>query len=506
MKQYVSNLIDISRIDKSKINFVLAGTGTGKSSWAFEYLYKQLDVNPNEILVVTSRRMAQDQQKDAYKIVKEVNQGNVNAFRNSFKSEEKLIGSTKEKALAEKNSVHIFNYNEFENNYMYDFAIRFGIKAIILDEFHALYSDKNYNSSMERILNDIPELIKLGIIVIAMTATDDDIPDENKEKFNYLLDKPFFPHKITKRFNIVTKKRYIPNIIPNLEGKTIWMTFSAKDALKYACKYPNARAVISKQSEIRTEEIDTEMTELEEYIKKYKTLPDDVDILIGTSCIREGFEFQENNEIKTNIKNVIVHSSDPVAIKQFVGRYRNNVENLYVVYDSILEVKKVNDSMTSMQRIHHEEFKQYIYGKSTHWLSYFICIVADKSMRESEGSLIKFTEEDQIEQLFIDYMYESWADKLIYTKEQRNEIANKAYELGLRKKTTRIKIDKRGREQIKPTYDKHTFQSLMTLLVDNEVEFAMHGEKFSRNNELVQQYVNDEIINKNEIRPYVITI
>ena len=59
----VSKLIDISRIDKSKINFVEAGTGTGKTFWALKTLPSQLkNIRPEQILFVTSRSITKYQQ------------------------------------------------------------------------------------------------------------------------------------------------------------------------------------------------------------------------------------------------------------------------------------------------------------------------------------------------------------------------------------------------------------------------------------------------------------
>lgn len=146
--------------------------------------------------------------------------------------------------------------------------------------------------------------------------------------------------------------------------------------------------------------------------------------------------------------------------------------------------------MTRMQRKHHEEFKSMLWGKDTRWLSYFMCIFADKSMRQSEGALVRFTEDEQIEQLFIDYIYEQWSNKLIYTKEQKNEIENKAYELGIRRSGSK----------------KAKFTTLVELLKTNEVEFVIEGEKVKVGNELVQMYMRKENIDKKEIRPYVIHI
>lgn len=255
------------------------------------------------------------------------------------------------------------------------------------------------------------------------------------------------------------------------------MCFSAKEAIRLANEIPNSQALVSRYNELRTDE----MYILENYIIDNKMLPDDTQHLFTTSMAREGFEFKEI----ANIKNVFVYNSDPVTIKQFVGRYRGNIENLYIVNESLLNIEKINIQLTRQQKKHHKEFRNLIYKGDYKWTKYFTPVV------DKENIQFNIIDEGVIEQQFIDYMLENWCNKLIYTKEQKEEIKNYAYSIGLK---------------MKDRTHKHTFNSLIKLLQenakDNDIEFIFKGEEKGINNKIVKKYISYDI-GKKKVYPYL---
>lgn len=481
----VSNLIDISRIDKSKINLIVAGTGSGKSHYALRKLPDDLNIKPEEILLITSRSITKGQHLDSYCDV--ARPLDISCIDNYYEALEPIKWTFRSKEREEYDNrmadteryIHILTYNQFENTLEDDLIMR-NIKLIVLDEIHAIFSDCMYIKAMGKVLINIEKMINKGIIILGMTATDDDMNEVFKRKCNYLLDKPFFPNKITDSFVMVKSKTYVPNIIENLDGNTLCMVYSSKYAVKLADKYPNAKAIVSKNNEnkLRTKEMDN----LEDHIVKYKMLPDDCNILIGTSCIREGFEFKE----EANIKNVIIYSGDPVTIKQFVGRYRGNVKNVYIVYEGFYNTPKAKESMTKPQQTHFEEFKNAMFTDKKGWFNYFSDIVV-----KNNQSIIKWIGQNDIEQMFIDYICENWIDRLIYTREHKKEIVSYAHSIGLA-----YKPDKKNR---------HNFLSLMKL-IQYDFEFLAKGEELGVGNELIQKYIHNEVIDKKKIQPYIIHI
>lgn len=481
----VSKLIDISRIDKSKINFILSGTGSGKSHYALRKLPDELNIKPEQILFITSRSITKKQQIDSYN--DRLTYLDISCIYNYYEALEPAHWAfrTKDREEYDKKMadserfIHALTYNQFENTLDDNFIMK-NIKLVVLDEIHAIFSDVMYIKAMTKVLANIEKMINKGIIVVGMTATDDDMNEAFKRKCKYLLDRPLFPNKITDSFVMVKSKSYVPNIIENLDGNTLCMIYSSKYAVKLANKYPNAKAIVSKnnKNKLRTKEMD----DIEDYIVEYKMLPDDCNILIGTSCIREGFEFKE----EANIKNIIIYSGDPVTIKQFVGRYRGNVENVYIVYEGYYNTPKAKESMTKPQRRHFKECKNAMFTDKKEWFNYFNDIVVKRSQ-----SIIKYVGENEIEQKFIDYICENWVDKLIYTKEHKKEIVSYAHSLGLT-----YKPDKKN---------KHNFLSLMKL-IQYDFEFLAKGDGVKIGNELVQKYISDEIINKKKIQPYIIHV
>lgn len=477
----VSNLIDITKLDPTKINLLVSGTGTGKTHFALRALSQKLNTNlpdnlkhlqnikREEILLITSRKITEEQQGDNYndvaynlnykRIDKRSNSTFFSTYIDLLDDNGTYIGTVKDRIYSLKDKTPITNYNFFNENF--DDELLSKLKIIILDEFHALFSDANYNIYMDKVYDDLDNLINKGILIIGMTATDDDIP-QRKSKFNYLLDEPFYKYKITNSFNIVKRKTYAENIIKNLEGKTLIMCFSVEECIRLTNKIPNSRALVSRQNKNRT----SKMNNLEKYIIRNKTLPTHVKNLFTTSMAREGFEFTD----KTNIKNVVIYNSDPVTIKQFVGRFRGNIENLYIVYEPLLNIDKINNQLTKQQRKHHEEFKRLIYKNDYTWSKRFSCII-DKDKFNS----INYIDEGVVEQQFLDYMIENWCGKPIYTKEQKQEIVDYAYNLGIKYTTSN---------------HKHNFNSLIKIIkTEEDLKFIHSGNPIRQGNKIIRPYL-----------------
>ena len=90
---------------------------------------------------------------------------------------------------------------------------------------------------------------------------------------------------------------------------------------------------------------------------------------------------------------------------------------------------------------------------------------------------------------FLTWFNSEWTDRLIWKKEQKEEIKNKANSLGLRKEKGKL----------------HSFNSVIELLVENRFDLEWNGNVIRKNNDIVQQYkYDDEIIDKDRIRPYIV--
>lgn len=448
----VSKLIDISKIDKSKINFVEAGTGTGKSYWALRELPNQLkNIRPEQIIFVTSRLITKDQQlvDEKYKdIVRGIDNdvmqlNNYHNFYEALTHEKTEAWGSSYDEIERERIAHMVTYNYFGAMLKDDISILNKFRLIILDEFHSMLTD-TFNEYAQYVYDTILMLLDENrkveqeifglkkhedLIVVGMSATTDDFKYDRqlRKLINNLLDTPYYKYKITESINLITSELYLDDVIKKSKGKTLFMSASAKDSIKFGKKYTKARAIVSRNNKdkLRTDDMD----KLEEHICRYKTLPDDVDILIGTSCIREGFEFEINN----NIENIIVESSDPVAIKQFIGRYRGNIKNLYILnsraLNGTINSEDKNKKLTYAQKQHYYEFRNLVNEESFTWLTHFTNIVQKKD----NESLYKRIEKKDYNS-FIEYIQDNWLNVIIYTDEQKSEIISHAHLLGIRGK------------------------------------------------------------------------
>ena len=475
----VSEIIDKNKFDKSKINIVKSGTGSGKSYYFLNNLHKDLNIKRNEILFITSRNITKEQQAKDYK--ETILLKNCRDIKRLYRKQEE--------------KTPIITYNLYGNNL--DIIKSEEFKVIVLDEIHAIFSDCLYNEEMCKTYDNIMPLLG-KVLIFGATATTEGLEfeieygTELKGKLNYVLDKPIYPYKV-KNIHIVYSQSFLDSILNKTEGKTMCMLYSANQVVK-RMQNKKCTGLISTSNKL----FDDDMQEVYDYIVENKLLPEGIDTIFFTSMGREGFEFSD----KANIKNVIIQSSDPIAIKQFVGRYRNHIENLYIINSYLYN--NVADK-TPQQEYHNKEFRNLLYnsrkvetigqiqefknairgrGKSTYsYLRYFLDISTDETK-------IHYIDFKQAEEQFINYATDQLLNKVIYSKEKKQEIVDYAFSIGLR---------------MKDKTHKYTFNSLMQLLKNKGFNFVMENKQIRITNKKLQKYVTEEI-NQIFITPTVITL
>lgn len=221
------------------------------------------------------------------------------------------------------------------------------------------------------------------------------------------------------------------------------------------------------------------MKELIQYINEYKALPSDVKVLITTSCMREGISLEPNDNFK--IDNVFVYGGTIVNVIQFLGRYRGNIRNLCIV-----DTGFGKGVLCEKQQEQLNLFKEYInYGEGFEtYASYLLPICKSR-----ETVFHKPFKIDETHTLFIDYIVENWLGRLIWTKEQKQEIVNKANDLGLRKYGGK----------------KHTFPSIVRVLQLRGFDFDYVGKEIRITHQLRQEHPNEDFKEKKKISPYQIS-
>lgn len=495
----VSDYIDINDIKQNELNLIVAGCGTGKSYFALvELLYRinstfNCNIKPCECWFVTSRALTKKQQiedEDYVKIVSKLNKFHIDYLDINEEIDRELFssgwGTVKEKKDNAINTIPIMTYNQF--SYCMTDNINEHIKIIIFDEIHSIISD-SYNPAMNYSKDFIFDKLKNknnSTYIIGMTATDEEVNSTTMHvKVNYLLDKPLYKYKVTKSLTTITRPALTENILREIDGITFVMGFASDDVIKLKEKLGDtAVALVSEKNK----HYNDDMKKLRDYIIENKSLPPGIKYFIATSCAREGFEFNASESFK--VKNIFVYGGLVVDVIQFVGRFRGNVENLYLVND----YRKTTNTQAQKDQL--KLFKDFVFrcdtdksgNKVYETVKYKRYIKMISSILHDNIEIKEYNSDNALYN-FLTWFNSEWTDRLIWKKEQKEEIKNKANSLGLRKEKGKL----------------HSFNSVIELLVENRFDLEWNGNVIRKNNDIVQQYkYDDEIIDKDRIRPYIV--
>lgn len=423
----VSDLIDISRLKLDQFNLIVAGCGTGKSYFAIKELISKVNnqfkqnIEGYEVWFVTSRKITKEQQlnDEKYKAgLKKLNEWQCELLINSKNIKKDIIKLGKEF----KSKIAIMTYNQF--NICINDKLDDKLKIIVFDESHALISDRNYITEMNNVKDFIRNTLSKKSnkkYLIGMTATDHLLKRKIFDiKINYLLDEPFFKYKVSKVYT--NSLIFFDYILDNLTGKTILMIDNVKEIIKIKDKYKEKCMIAISDTKsldkTYTKEYKGISKQDKNYIIQNKTLRDDVDLFVSTSCSREGFEFESD---KIKIDNVIVCSQFATDIIQFAGRYRGNIENLYIFNKPFYDENKLN----IIENKQNKNFYDYIYKSRNYYFDDFK-MLDDMVVYSKLSQRIASIE-------FKKYINENWTNKIIFNTDQREEIKKHATYLGLRK-------------------------------------------------------------------------
>lgn len=367
MKKYISEVIKGDEFLPGQLNIIASGTGTGKTEFVRRTLLEKMpDIDPSEILYVTSRSMTRDQQAELDGIER---LGGDNIEIIQYWNGE--IGELKE---IRELGIWIMNYNQLAH--ILDFCdpeegeLLQKIKLAVFDECHTLFSD-DFIEGMGIIRQWVRERIRdSSVVLIGMTATRG-ILDYNAGRFGKRMktvNREFIVNYKAKNLTCGYAKD-LPEILIRFgsEGKSIILCQSVRECKRLHSMYHNSVMLVSQNNKNFTEE----MQVLRRYIIENETLPEDTSIfpagykrglhpieaLITTTSMREGINLRE----ESGIKNVVCCLTDELHVKQFVGRCRFSVDNLIVVYEHYLKDNMEKNSYTAESR---RMFANYIANKN----------------------------------------------------------------------------------------------------------------------------------------------
>ena len=359
---FISDVVNPGDLKPDAFNLIAAGCGSGKTYWVLNHLLQSFPgVKPYEVIFVTSRSITKEQQ--ARNRGSEKYTGKVLPYWNDkFADDDEKLATCGIQLMTYDQMINAINSVASEGS-----EVLHNVKIVIYDECHVLFSDE-FIANMNDLRIWTREVIygarKLFIGLSATTKIIDfyakswgaPIRRINKEVVTGYRAKHL----------ICTNSETIPYLISTnrLPGKTMIMCHSFELCNELASHLSNAAVMVSKNSADFT----PEMRRIRDYIVEYEELPPtffdangnerDLEVLIATSTLREGFNLRESS----GVRNIISCMTDELHVTQFAGRCRYNIDNLVIADTLIIEdnLKLKVDYIAKSRK----EFKDYMLNKA----------------------------------------------------------------------------------------------------------------------------------------------
>ena len=390
-------------------------------------LAKLDDVRPYEVLFVTSRALAVDQQANQYNtLVRLLPEDDVSAYWR--------YGNPP----TDCEHIRITTYDKLEalmfptNNKSYVCSALNFVKVVVLDEVHSVFADvfiSFMNTLQIWLCNEISKGDKLFFTLTATPHILYECAPMCGIDVNPIAS-PLYKYK-AKNLMCVDTDELVRLLNEELTGKTAVMCKHSRTCYWLQKQIPKSVVLASKNG---GDYITCNMSDVRREIVQNFRLPDDVTVLIATETIREGFTFIEQSDIR----NIVSFFPDEMNIHQLVGRCRYNVDNLIVVNT---KYRGSYDDYFGEQRRLFEEFCANP-AEKTKWLDLIsdiapsdpdrIKVVVNnlgkgyykaRKPQEKNPSVAKFNKRDSEEKLK-KYIENTWVadEKLIYGDDIKNKI------------------------------------------------------------------------------------
>lgn len=343
MERYIKDVFDIDKVVSNHGNkiFLIAGVGSGKSTWVKETLSQK-----GSVLFVTSRK------------AKVLEDSNCSHFSEVFKwyteNNQTLLTNAKLARLIE--SIVDDSQKELDH-----FIAHFDY--IVIDEVHSIATDATYAEHCPNVLSFIDYVSNAGKIVVCMTGTPEPIEYYFREHNWFFVDyrkvcKYVHPKEIflSTQNTVFEKVQDNWNINPIIyfANRTDTMISLCNELLEKGIAQPEEIALIVAKSrekdflsQLSKKIKQTAFNKIKESSKQVydsiintQKLPDNCKLLFSTSVLREGVDIH-NKSIVMFCENHVLSN-----LIQFFGRARNS-STIYVIED-------VFDHPTTCQEILYE--------------------------------------------------------------------------------------------------------------------------------------------------------
>lgn len=327
-KKYVSDVFDIDeQIEKygNKI-MLIAGVGSGKSTWVKDILSKK-----GSVLFVTSRRA---------KVDEDIKNSCFSAFHKTYLGQsETLITNAKLANILE--NAHVDSEMTVDDFlYSYDY--------IVVDEVHSMATDSTFARSAFDIFSFIEYAAEKGHKVIVMTGTPEPVQyyfekngwhiNDYRKICNYVHPKAVRYVKNSDKLGVIKEALEKGQKVIYFVNNTATITFTMKDMLKkHIGDTSRVAAIVSndKKDDVN-QSIKSECLKYDEKVSEStyaniiekQMLPAECQMLISTSRLKEGIDILNENVCMICDNHVLSN------LVQFFGRVRIGGGTVYIVEDS----------------------------------------------------------------------------------------------------------------------------------------------------------------------------
>lgn len=317
--EYLSEIIDKKDIKASKLNLIYSPCGSGKTTFARTVL-ANMKINPwgLNLLYLIDGKIGKEQLLRSDGAV---------CFENMWTGKEEwhLPGIT----VMTYAGYAILNQKAPEHDVWREDSL------IVCDELHNLVKWakwKNEDNVHEYALDLLKERIKVGNnTLVALSAT----PTKIKDEFNYCLNE--IPLRAIPRHYENESIIYYNNLsllINKLKRNQRGLIFIAriKEMLKYkgiADKKGLRTAALWSVNNLEYP-LDDEQLQIQKYIVEHREIPEKIDVLFVNKAFETSISIGNETQSQNLINFMIVHTSDTDTQVQVRGRYRNDLQELYL--------------------------------------------------------------------------------------------------------------------------------------------------------------------------------
>lgn len=330
--EYLSKIVDIDDFDEGKLNLIEAPCGSGKTYFA-KHMLKEYNEEIHDDFLQTDMLYLIDSVVGKEQLL-------------NSKEAELCYGFWSDEPYWKLPGIYVMTYAGYAtlcekapkyNEWMSE-------SVIVCDELQeaVLRSKWKCNDDVnlhEKALGRIAWSVEIGKnVVVAISAT----PDKIRDEFSWCV-KDIRLHGEPRHYEnaYVEEYNYVEPLLNNIQqGEKGIIYFTQIESLLYyeACLANRGIKCMSLWStKNEKHSLSKEQLKVRNYIIEHRELPPYVDVLLINRAYATSITIGEEEKTKTPIDFMIIHTSESDVVTQVRGRYRNDLEKLYIHNPAVVD-------------------------------------------------------------------------------------------------------------------------------------------------------------------------